>query len=124
RFTIFLTKDKIDVRVSILPTTFGESIVMRLLKASSAGLEFDDLGLRGGAYERLKEEITKPNGMIITTGPTGSGKTTTLYSILLTLNTEGTKIITLEDPVEYKLPGINQSQVDKKRGYDFAGGLR
>src|SRR5690606_22567195 len=67
---------------------------------------------------------TKPNGMIITTGPTGSGKTTTLYSILLTLNTEGTKIITLEDPVEYKLPGINQSQVDKKRGYDFAGGLR
>lgn len=124
RFTIFLSEDKIDVRVSILPTTFGESIVMRLLKASAAGLKFEDLGLRGTAYERLQNEITKPNGMIITTGPTGSGKTTTLYSILLKLNTEDTKIITLEDPVEYKLEGINQSQVDKKRGLDFASGLR
>jgi len=124
RFTIFLSDDKIDVRVSILPTTYGESIVMRLLKASTTGLKFEDLGLRGSAFAKLEHEITKPNGMIITTGPTGSGKTTTLYSILLKLNTEDTKIITLEDPVEYKLEGINQSQVDKKRGYDFADGLR
>ncbi len=124
RFTIFLKEDKIDVRLSILPTTWGESIVMRLLKASAAGIEFEDLGLKGSAYERLLGEIKKPNGMIITTGPTGSGKTTTLYSILIKLNDEETKIITLEDPVEYKLKGINQSQIQKDRGYDFAGGLR
>lgn len=124
RFTIVLTDDKIDVRVSVLPTTFGESIVMRILKASAAGIDFESLGLRGAAFERLLKEITKPNGMIITTGPTGSGKTTTLYSILIKLNTEETKIITMEDPVEYKLKGINQSQVDKSRGYDFASGLR
>lgn len=124
RFTIFYDNDKIDVRVSILPTTFGESIVMRLLRASAAGVKFEDLGLHGSAYKRLQTEITKPNGMIITTGPTGSGKTTTLYSILIKLNDSETKIITLEDPVEYKLQGINQSQVDKARGYDFAGGLR
>jgi len=124
RFTIVLTEDKIDVRVSVLPTTFGESIVMRILKASAAGIDFESLGLRGAAFDRLLKEITKPNGMIITTGPTGSGKTTTLYSILIKLNTEETKIITMEDPVEYKLKGINQSQVDKSRGYDFASGLR
>ena len=91
RFTIYLTEDKVDVRVSIIPTTFGESIVMRLLKSSSSGLEFDNLGIKGVAFERLKEEIKKPNGMIITTGPTGSGKTTTLYSILSKLNTSETK---------------------------------
>lgn len=124
RFTIYLTDDKIDVRVSTLPTSYGESIVMRILKASAAGLKFEDLGLRGSAYKRLEKETLKPNGMIITTGPTGSGKTTTLYSILLKLNTPETKIITLEDPIEYKLEGINQSQVDKKRNYDFSGGLR
>lgn len=124
RFTIFLSDDKIDVRVSILPTTFGESIVMRLLRASAAGVRFEDLGLQGSAAKRLETEITKPNGMIITTGPTGSGKTTTLYSILIKLNDAETKIITLEDPVEYKLQGINQSQVDRNRGYDFASGLR
>lgn len=124
RFTIFYDNDKIDVRVSILPTTFGESIVMRLLRASAAGVKFDSLGLQGSAYKRLEAEISKPNGMIITTGPTGSGKTTTLYSILIKLNDSETKIITLEDPVEYKLQGINQSQVDKTRDYDFASGLR
>ena len=124
RFTIFLADDKIDVRVSILPTTFGESIVMRILKASAAGIEFEDLGLTGSSYERLLTEIQKPNGMVITTGPTGSGKTTTLYSILIKLNDEETKIITLEDPVEYKLKGVNQSQIQKDRGYDFATGLR
>lgn len=124
RFTIFYENDKVDVRVSILPTTFGESIVMRLLRASAAGVRFEDLGLQGSAAKRLEAEITKPNGMIITTGPTGSGKTTTLYSVLIKLNEPGTKIITLEDPVEYKLQGINQSQVDRTRDYDFASGLR
>lgn len=124
RFTIFLANDKIDVRVSCLPTAYGESIVMRLLRSSATGLAFEDLGLRGGAYERLKKEIERPNGMILNTGPTGSGKTTTLYAILNKLNTPETKIITLEDPIEYRLKGINQSQVDYSKGYTFAKGLR
>ncbi len=124
RFTIFLTDDnKVDVRVSTLPTAYGESIVMRLLKSESVGLEFEKLGLRGASFEQLKREVERPNGMIITTGPTGSGKTTTLYAILNKLNDEETKIITLEDPVEFKLKGISQSQIDKSKDYTFAKGL-
>lgn len=124
RFTIYLTGDKIDVRVSCLPTGFGESVVMRLLRSAVTGLAFEDLGLRSQAFEQLKKEVERPNGMIITTGPTGSGKTTTLYAILNKLNTPDTKIITLEDPIEYQLKGINQSQVDYAKGYTFAKGLR
>jgi type IV pilus assembly protein PilB len=124
RFTIFLTGDnKVDVRVSTLPTAYGESIVMRLLKSESVGLEFEQLGLRGASFAQLKREVERPNGMIITTGPTGSGKTTTLYAILNKLNDEETKIITLEDPVEFKLKGISQSQIDKSKDYTFAKGL-
>ncbi|MFA6322558.1 MAG: GspE/PulE family protein [Candidatus Buchananbacteria bacterium] len=124
RFTIFLESEKIDVRVSTLPTAYGESVVMRLLMSSIVGVSFEDLGLRGRAFEQLKNEIQKPNGMIVTTGPTGSGKTTTLYAILNKLNDSETKIITIEDPVEYKLAGINQSQIDPSKGYNFASGLR
>ncbi len=122
RFTIFLSQEKIDVRVSALPTAFGESIVIRLLMSSAVGLSFDDLGLRGQAFKILSREIERPNGMIVTTGPTGSGKTTSLYAILKKLNNEETKIITIEDPIEYELEGINQSQVNKD--YTFAKGLR
>ena len=111
RITIELTEEKIDVRVSTLPSAYGESVVMRLLMSSVAGLEFDSLGIRGKAYDDLKKEAERPNGMIVTTGPTGSGKTTTLYAILNKLNTSNTKIITLEDPIEYKLKGIIQSQI-------------
>lgn len=124
RFTIFLPDDKIDVRVSTMPTSYGESIVMRLLKSSSVGLKFEQLGLRGRSFQDMEENINRPNGMIVTTGPTGSGKTTTLYAILNKLNNENSKIITLEDPVEYKLAGINQSQIDPSKGYTFASGLR
>lgn len=124
RFTIFLKDDKVDVRVSTLPTSYGESVVMRLLRSSAAGLGFEQLGLSEYAHKRLQIEIDKPNGMVITTGPTGSGKTTTLYAILNYLNSPELKIITLEDPVEYKLNGINQSQIDTEKGYTFAGGLR
>lgn len=124
RFTIFLPDDKVEVRVSTIPTAYGESVVMRLLRSSAVGLQFEDLGLQGIAYERMKEQIKRPNGMIITTGPTGSGKTTTLYAILNLLNKPDTKIITLEDPIEYKLEGINQSQIDSSHGYSFAKGLR
>lgn len=124
RFTIFLEGDKVDVRVSTVPTSYGESVVMRLLRSASVGLDFDALGIRGRAFELIKKEITRPNGMIITTGPTGSGKTTTLYAILKKLISPEVKIISLEDPVEYKLPGINQSQVDYSKDYTFAKGLK
>jgi type IV pilus assembly protein PilB len=122
RISIFLTNDHVDIRASFLPTAFGESVVMRLLRSSSVGLTFNDLGLRGRAYETLKREVERPNGMVVTTGPTGSGKTTTLYAILKKLNDTETKIITVEDPIEYQLAGINQSQASAK--YTFAQGLR
>lgn len=124
RVTLLLQNDRIDVRVSTLPTSYGESVVMRLLRASSQGLKFEDLGVRGVAAEQLHKEIRRPNGMVITTGPTGSGKTTTLYAFMNELNRPDTKIITLEDPVEYRLAGINQSQVDAAKGYTYAKGLR
>jgi len=124
RYTIFIKGEKVDVRTSTLPTAYGESVVMRLLVPSSIGLEFSQLGFREAAFKKLEAEIVKPNGMIVTTGPTGSGKTTTLYAILKRLNTTDVKIITLEDPVEYKLEGINQSQIDHTKDYTFSGGLR
>lgn len=124
RYTIYLKTKKIDVRCSFLPTAFGESVVMRLLDSSDASLELEKLGVRPEIMPILEREIAKPNGLILTTGPTGSGKTTTLYSVINKLNKPGTKIITLEDPIEYQLKGINQSQVDVKRGYTFSDGLR
>lgn len=124
RFTIFLKDGDTDVRVSNIPTTWGESVVMRILKQSSINVEFEQLGYRPLAQAKLEKEIKKPHGMVITTGPTGSGKTTTLYAILRKLNTTDVKIITLEDPIEYKLAGINQSQIDHSKNYTFASGLR
>lgn len=124
RFTIYIEKDRIEVRVSTVPTSYGESVVMRLLRFSISALKFNNLGLTGYTYTKLDEEITKPNGMIIATGPTGSGKTTTLYAILHKLNNPKTKILTLEDPVEYKIEGVNQTQVNPEKGFDFAKGLR
>lgn len=124
RITLKLESDSLDVRVSTMPTVYGESVVMRILYSGAAGVTFDELGLRDEAYERLKREIMRPNGMIITTGPTGSGKTTTMYAVLRLLNKPGVKIITLEDPVEIKMEGVNQSQVDESHDYTFAKGLR
>jgi type IV pilus assembly protein PilB len=124
RFTIHLAQEDVDVRVSTIPTKYGESVVMRLLKASATSLEFDNLGIRGKSFVELKKQIKRPNGMIITTGPTGSGKTTTLYAILKKLNSPENKIITLEDPIEYRLAGVNQSQVRKDKDYSFASGLK
>lgn len=124
RYTIYLEGRKIDVRSSFLPTAYGESVVMRLLDSQASGFRFEELGLRPDMLEKIKREIDKPNGLILTTGPTGSGKTTTLYAILNQLNQPGNKIITLEDPIEYQLEGINQSQVDAHTGYTFSEGLR
>ncbi len=124
RISVELPEDKLDIRVSTVPTAHGESVVMRILRSSSAGLRFEDLGLRGKPFSELEREVRRPNGMILVTGPTGSGKTTTLYAILNKVNDSKTKIITLEDPIEYNLKGINQSQIDKSKDYDFAKGLR
>ncbi len=124
RVTLKLSSGSLDVRVSTMPTIYGESVVMRILHSGNKGVTFDELGLRGDAYAKLKKEVERPNGMIITTGPTGSGKTTTMYAILRSLNKPGVKIITLEDPVEIKIDGINQSQVDTSHDYTFAKGLR
>ncbi len=120
RFTIFVDKQQVDVRTSTLPTAFGESVVMRLLVPKSISLAFEQLGFRPAAHKKLEAEMVKPNGMIVTTGPTGSGKTTTLYAILKRLNTQDVKIITLEDPIEYKLEGINQYSIFNDRLYDAA----
>jgi len=124
RFDILTSEEKIAVRSSFLPTAYGESVVMRLLRSSSVSLSFDALGLMPRVYEVLQNEVDKPNGLVLVTGPTGSGKTTTLYAMINRLNKPGIKIITLEDPVEYELPGINQSQIDESKGYNFSSGLR
>lgn len=124
RLTFYYLGKPVDVRVSTLPSSFGEGVVMRLLGTSAVQLKLADLGFTGKAREIVESEIQKPNGMIITTGPTGSGKTTTLYAFLNELNDPGVKIITLEDPVEYKLPGIQQTPIDHTVNFDFATGLR
>ncbi len=123
RFTISFEGIEIEVRTSDIPAEYGETIVMRLLDPRSL-LNLEELGLRKDLLEIFKREIRKPNGMIILTGPTGSGKTTTLYAILTELKSPEIKIITIEDPIEYHLEGVVQTQVDPKRGYDFANGLR
>ena len=123
RFSVLMEKLPIEIRTSTLPAEWGESIVMRVLNPKSL-ISLEELGLREDILKIFKKEIKKPNGMIIVTGPTGSGKTTTLYAILKELNKPGIKIITIEDPIEYRLEGIIQTQVDPKAGYDFANGLK
>ncbi len=124
RFTIIYKGVEIEIRTSLIPGPYGESIVMRILNPEGLAKDFENLGMQRKLLEVLKVEIEKPNGMILTTGPTGSGKTTTLYSILKRVYTPEIKILTIEDPIEYHLPGITQTQVDHDKGYDFASGLR
>jgi len=113
----------IEVRTSSLPAEYGESIVMRILNPKNL-ISLDDLGLREDLYKTFQKEIEKPNGMIIVTGPTGSGKTTTLYAFLKKIQNPEIKIITIEDPIEYHLKGVSQTQVAPEKGYDFSDGLR
>lgn len=124
RFNFKLADEEVDLRVSTLPTVNGEKVVMRLLKKTGGIPNLPDLGLRGPQLKDLEEVITKPYGIILVTGPTGSGKTTTLYSILSKLNKPSVNIVTLEDPVEYQIPGINQVQINPAAGLTFATGLR
>ncbi len=123
RFSIKVRGEEIEIRASILPDNYAETMVMRLLNPASIAVQFDELGIAPKLRERIEKEIAKPNGMVLTTGPTGAGKTTTLYAFLRKVNVPGTKIITIEDPVEYHLQGIVQTQVDKKN-YTFALALR
>lgn len=116
--------EKIDVRVSTLPVQYGENMVCRILDSSRAIPSVDELGFMWTAKRQVEKSLKKKNGTILVTGPTGSGKTTTLYSMLSTLNTTDRKIITLEDPIEYELPGVVQSEVDDKSGYTYGSGLK
>jgi type IV pilus assembly protein PilB len=124
RFNFQTDDDEVDLRVSTLPTVYGEKIVMRLLKKSGAVPTMQELGIRGRALTNLEDAILRPHGIILVTGPTGSGKTTTLYSVLSKINTIKVNIVTLEDPVEYQMPGVNQVQINPQAGLTFASGLR
>lgn len=124
RFTFRIAEHEVDLRVSSLPTVHGEKIVMRLLRKTQQVPTLTDLGLRGMALKNLQQAVKVSHGIILVTGPTGSGKTTTLYSVLDILNTAKVNIITLEDPVEYQMKGINQVQTNPKAGLTFANGLR
>ena len=124
RFKLVTSDYKVSFRVSILPVFDGEKIVLRLLKESGGIVQLEQLGFNPAALEIIQKNTKKPHGMILVTGPTGSGKTTTLYTILNTLNTPQVNIATIEDPIEYRMPGINQSQVNPRINYTFATGLR
>ena len=124
RFKIEKEGYKISFRVSILPVFEGEKIVMRLLDETSKGLTLEKMGLTGESLEKVHQNIKRPNGMILVTGPTGSGKTTTLYTMMDILNTAEVNISTVEDPVEYRMPRVNQTQINPKIGMTFAAALR
>lgn len=124
RFTIDFDEKEIEVRVSVIPSAYGESFVMRILNPDGIKVGIENLGIEPKLYEILLKEIDKPNGMILTTGPTGSGKTTTLYSFLRKVYNPEVKILTIEDPIEYHLDGISQTQVNREKGYTFLSGLR
>jgi len=124
RFNFRVEDKEVDLRISVLPTVFGEKIVMRLLRKSGGVPSLQELGLTGASLKNLETAMLKPHGIITVVGPTGSGKTTTLYSVLNKLNTTRVNIMTLEDPVEYQMPGINQVQINPAVGLTFATGLR
>lgn len=124
RFSIKVKEDEIEIRSSILPGAYSESVVLRVLNPNSISVPLEELGIHPKLLDKIFHEIKKPNGMILITGPTGSGKTTTLYAFLKKIHTPEVKIITIENPIEYHLPGVVQTQTDEKKGYGFAEGLR
>lgn len=124
KFTFSGNDIRFDVRVSVIPSAWGETFVLRLLNQTASFLEATDLGMQKNDFEKLSAEIKKTKGLILITGPTGSGKTTSLYAMLHSLNKPEVKIVTLEDPIEYQIPGIVQSQIKEDEGFTFASGLR
>ena len=124
QFTVLVDGQEIDLRIAISPVTWGEQVVIRLLDKTGVSMEIEKMGMTGRALRDVLEGIRKPNGMILTSGPTGSGKSTTLYALIQKIKSEEINIVTLEDPVEYKMDGINQIQVNVDAGLTFASGLR
>jgi type II secretory ATPase GspE/PulE/Tfp pilus assembly ATPase PilB-like protein len=124
RFTIMLGDADIEIRASIIPGGYGESAVLRVLNPNEIAQSLEDLGINERLLKAIMHELKKPNGMILNTGPTGSGKTTTLYAFIKKIHTPDIKIITIENPIEYHLPGIVQTQTDDEKGYTFLEGLR
>ncbi|QQG44894.1 MAG: type II/IV secretion system protein [Candidatus Sungiibacteriota bacterium] len=124
RFTVKTNSTDIEIRTSVLPGPHGENTVLRILNPKALQVPFEELGMQSWIIEIVADELKKPNGMILTTGPTGSGKTTTLYAFLKKIHSPSVKIITIEDPIEYHLVGVEQTQVSPENGYDFANGLR
>lgn len=124
RFRYDYKNNSYSIRVSVLPVSGGEKVVLRILSQTMEGLSLEELGFRKSSLQKVQENINRPNGMILVTGPTGSGKTTTLYSIMSNLNTPEVNISTIEDPIEYQLPRINQTQVKPQIGFTFSSGLR
>lgn len=124
QFTVLVDDQEIDLRIAISPVTWGEQVVIRLLDKKGVSMEIEKMGMSGHALRDVLEGIKKPNGMILTSGPTGSGKSTTLYALIQKIKSEAINIVTLEDPVEYKMDGINQIQVNVDAGLTFASGLR
>ena len=124
RFSIMEDKEELSIRTSLIPGAYGESIVMRILDPKSIQVKLEEIGIEPFLFSVVEHEIAKPNGLILVTGPTGSGKTTTLYAFLRTTNSPEIKIITIEDPVEYHLTGITQTQTNDEKGYTFVEGLR
>ena len=124
QFTVLVDGKEIDLRIAIAPVTWGEQVVIRLLDKSGTSMDIAKMGMTGRALRAVMNGIKKPNGMILTSGPTGSGKSTTLYALIQQIKSEEINIVTLEDPVEYKMDGINQTQVNVDAGLTFASGLR
>ncbi len=124
QFAVSVAGRDIDLRISISPTVWGEQVVIRILDKSGTSLHLEDMGYVGHALEAIRKGIKKPNGMVLTSGPTGSGKSTSMYALLSEIKDESINIVTLEDPVEYKMEGVNQIQVNADVGLTFAGGLR
>lgn len=124
RFSIRLGEMEIEIRTSTMPGAYGESIVLRVLNPDAISVPVEALGIEEGLFKIIQEEISKPNGMILNTGPTGSGKTTTLYAFLKRIYSSEIKIITIEDPIEYHIKGITQTQTEPEKGYTFAAGLK
>ena len=124
QFTVLVDDKEIDLRIAISPVTWGEQVVIRLLDKTGMTMDIEKMGMSGRALRTVLEGIKKPNGMILTSGPTGSGKSTTLYALIQQIKSEAINIVTLEDPVEYKMDGINQIQVNVDAGLTFASGLR
>jgi type IV pilus assembly protein PilB len=124
QYTVVVDKKAIDLRIAIAPIIWGEQVVIRLLDKSGTSLKLEDMGYKGRALRTIRRGLERPNGMILTSGPTGSGKSTSLYALLQEIKSESINIVTLEDPVEYKMDGINQIQVNPEVGLTFASGLR